>query len=342
MEIKIIKESMKEEWEEYIMKNPYSIAWQSYEWSDVLRRHYSFRFYPVAAFKDSDICGILPLYHMKTLSLKDILISVPYAVAGGIVADSGEIKQALLEKAIEISHNHNSCRIVLKQYKLGIEGNVRTDDNYYNRELGLSVNIDAIWDEISDGNKESIEESESYDLEIEYPFNDINAFYKILLSHSHSMGVPCVAEKWISSLVDAKMYSIAVMKRDGEILAATMIKSFKKTISFPFTCLADIHSRENELFAINLYWNLIKQFARNGYEIFHSGRIPRTDITNSYRLGWGGTKYNYYYQYYPDNMVKTEYSTKRGRKREIFQSCWKLMPRSIVKLLGPHIVRQFP
>ncbi len=341
MEIKIIKESMKEQWEEYINKNPYSIAWQSYEWSNVLRRHYKFDFYPVAAFEGSEIAGIFPLYHMKTLFSKDLLTSVPYAVAGGIVSDDKDVRKLLLDKAIEISREHNSCRITLKQYKVRIDGDLRTDENYYNRELGLSENIAEAWDKISEINRGKIDEGEKSNPVLRYPSEDIDEFYKLLLNHSHNNGMPCVAKTWIEDLIHFKMYSIAFIKVSGNIVAATMVKKFKDTVSFPFTCINTTDSR-NRMFAYSLYWGLIRKFASEGTRIFHSGRIPETDLTDDYRLGWGGTKYRYYYQYYPDNMAKTEYAVKRGRKREIFESCWKLMPRSIVKMVGPHIVRQFP
>lgn len=341
MEVKIINESMKGLWEQYINNNPYSIAWQSYKWSNVLKEHYRFEFYPIAAFNGSDICGILPLYYIKTTLGQEALISVPYAVAGGIVADSESIKKSLLDKAIEISKQHNSCKIILKQYKIKINEDLRTDDNFYNSELSLSDGVKGAWNKISDINKEKIESAGKYNLTLEYPSEDINGFYELLLTHHHKTGVPCTSKKWIKSLIDSKMYSFAVLKHNEKITAGTMVKEFKKTVSFPFTCIMD-RSEENISFAYNMYWKLIEQYASKGYEIFHSGRIPKNDMAEEYRLGWGGEKNSYYYQYYPNCTSKTEYSTKKGKKRELFESCWKLMPRGIAKIVGPHIVKQFP
>ncbi len=341
MEIKIIDKQMEEKWEDYVAVHPYSIAWQSYEWSNVLKKNYKSDFFPIAACDGHKICGILPLYHLKPPFSHDLLISVPYAVAGGIVADSDVTRNLLLEKAIEISRQYNSCRIILKQYKIKVEGELQTDGNFYNRELDISGDIGALWDTLDDRNKEKIEEAAKQKPILDYPSKDIDSFYTILLNHHHRSGIPCASKKWIRTLVASKMYSFALLKHGNNVVAGTMLKEFKKTVSFPLTCMVD--STDNSmLFAYSLYWQLIKLYASKGFKIAHSGRIPNNDDTYAYRLGWGGDKHNYYYQYYPASTSKTEFSTKRGRKRKVFEECWKKLPRSVVRLIGPQIVKRFP
>ena len=135
METKIIDGSLKHKWEEYIQNNPYAIAWQRYEWYEVVKKHYDSEFFPLAVFENSDICGVLPLYRMDPIFDKNVLISVPYAVAGGIVADNQRARNALLNEAITISEKNNCNKIILKQYKQRNEYNLTTDENYYNRKL---------------------------------------------------------------------------------------------------------------------------------------------------------------------------------------------------------------
>jgi hypothetical protein len=342
MKTVIIDESRKNEWERYLQENPDSIAWQSYEWSTVLRNHYRFDFHPIVVLDGSQIRGILPLYHMKNVFGKDMLISVPYAVAGGIVADNDEARGMLLDKAIELSRMYNSCGITLKQYKVRIDRQLRTDGNYYNRELDLTSGMDAIWNGLAETNREQIETSKNSAYKLEYPSADLDIFYNMLLTHHHGRGIPCVGREWIKDLIGFKMYSLAVLKLNGSVVAATMIKEFKDTVSFPFTCVPDKQGKTG-VAEYRLYWELISRFASEGKRIFHSGRIPRTDQTDPYRLGWGGVQYDYYYQYYPDSSTTTtEYAKRKGRKRDLFESCWKKMPLTMAGFLGPRIVKHFP
>ena len=341
MEVALINEQRKTEWESFIDGNPYAIAWQSYEWKEVLKRHFKFDYYPIAVYDSARIVGVLPLYCMKTMLAKDSLISVPYAVAGGIVSDSEEARDLLVGKAIELSRENNSCGIVLKQYKIRMEGDFLTDNNYYNRELNISRNPDEIFGGFSDRNKQMIDLTAKDSHVLEYPSDDLSGFFRLLLRHLHARGVPCVSKRWIEDLIRFKMYAIALLRSNGHTVAGTMVKEFKKTVSFPFTCLR-VGTEPDSRMAYRLYWELIRHFSGKGFEICHSGRIPNNDMTDDYRIGWGGKKHGYYYQYYPNRAEKMEYATKRGSKRKILERCWKLVPAPVAEVIGPMVVKRFP
>jgi hypothetical protein len=336
----LVSEKNKSDWDRFVQESAGVIAWHSYEWADVLRRHHGAEFYPLAVYDGARICGILPLYRTRTLR-GQALISVPYFVAGGIAAAEPEVQQALLKKAIEISQRLKIAHITFKQYKLRLDGPLRTDENYYNRELTLSPDITQIWQNISPLNQSKIEESRNHMTVFEYPSSNVSSFFKLLLHEQHAAGVPCEGKAWIKRLFDTGMYKIALLRYEGEVVAGTMVKRFKHTVSFPFSCLRD-HTEKASLFAYSLYWQLITRLAAEGITIFHSGRIPTTDLAAEYRLGWGGTKYSYYYQYYGLGEGKTEFSTKRGRKRQLVESVWKRMPVSLARVVGPLVVKQFP
>jgi len=336
----LVKDKAKSDWDRFVQDSTTVIAWHDYEWSDVLKRHHGAEFYPLAVYDGPRICGILPLYRIRTLR-GEALISVPYFVAGGIAAAEPEVQQALLNKAIEISQRLKIAQITFKQYKLRLDGPLRTDANYYNRELTVSPDIDQNWRSFTELNRSKIEEARTFDTVFEYPSLDVSAFYKLLLHDQHAAGVPCEGKAWIKRLFDTGMYEIALLRHSGEVVAGTMVKKFRYTVSFPFSCLRD-RTEKGSLFAYSLYWQLITRLAGKGTTIVHSGRIPNTDAAAQYRIGWGGSRYSYYYQYYGLGEGKTEFSIKRGRKRQLVESLWKRMPIGVARAAGPLVVKQFP
>ncbi len=341
MDIELINNERKAEWDCFIQEHPYAIAWQSYEWQDVLKNHYRFEFYPIAAVDSGRIVGVLPLYRIRTFPGKDVLISVPYAVAGGIVSTNDEISRMLIGKAIEISRKFNSCGIVLKQYKLGLQGEFHTDASYYNSELDIARPLDVIRADFSASNNQRIDEASKHPFVLDYPANDLDTYYSILLRCLHQRGIPCVSKEWIRDLLKFNMYSIALLRNHGNVVAGTLVKEFKKTVSFPFTC-SDRRKGKDGPEYYRLYWELIQLFSAKGFEVCHSGRIPNSDQTDAYRLGWGGIKFPYYYHYYPNQDSQTEYASRRGKKRGILESIWKKLPPKAAGALGPIIVRRFP
>ncbi|MCJ7500803.1 hypothetical protein MUP29_11170, partial [bacterium] len=67
METILIDESRKEDWNRYIQENPSAIAWQVFDWYQVVNRHHKVQFLPLAAMSGNRIEGVLPLYKLKSL-----------------------------------------------------------------------------------------------------------------------------------------------------------------------------------------------------------------------------------------------------------------------------------
>jgi hypothetical protein len=341
MEIRIIGENGKEAWEHYVVNHPGSIAWQSYAWHELLAKHYPVTFLPLAVTNASGLRGVLPLYRLGSRPGKNMLISVPYAVAGGILADNEEVEAMLVDRAIAYAREFGSRGIALKQYKRKIGGEFLSDDGFYNRELDIARDLAQVWNGLDEVNRRQIGAAEEHRLVLAHPLGDTAAFYQLLLRHHHRKGVPCVSRRWVEDLIGLGLYSAAVVVRNGQPVAGTLVKEFKDTVSFPFTCIAaddDLH----RMFAYDLYWKLISRFHAKGTRIYHSGRIPSNNDVEPYRLGWGGQQYGYHYQYYPGNGAVRRESNKKGRKRELFEALWRRVPLALAGRIGPAIVRRFP
>ncbi len=341
MRVEILEDSRKADWDRFVDANPKVIAWHSYYYSYVLKKMYNLPFFPLAAYDGSAICGILPLYLSNTFRRGRILMSVPYFVAGGIVATNKEAEHLLLNKAIELAKGNNAAHIALRQYKIKIQGELLTDDSYYNRELSLTDDIGQIWKSISETNRVRVEEIWKHDTVLEYPSPDLDTYCKLLFHDQHGQGLPCVSRRWVELLLGTGTYHIALLKQKGNLVAATLAKRFKDTVSFPLTCLPK-HDQQSELFAYDLYWKLITRLAGEGVHIFHSGRIPRGDVAPSYRLGWGGAKCTYYYQTPGSGNSPAQQTNTRGAKRSMFEKVWRNIPGTLARVVDPVIIRQFP
>jgi hypothetical protein len=339
--VSLLPESRRNEWDAYIDNNDLAIAWQRHEWHEILKKHHGHDYFPLVSTQNDKICGVFPLYKMHSKQHRLQFLSVPFAVAGGIVADSPEIERRLLGGALALAKEQGVSSITLKQYKHKVEGDLFTDDNFHNRELSINKGLDLLWGEIAAENRTMVSLAKEADLTLEFPSRDIDDFYRILFSYSHGQGIPCVSKRWIADLVHSSMYSCALVRQKGRAVAGTMVKCFKKTVSLPFTAL-ERENPANHQAAFWLYWELISIHAAKGYEIFHSGRIPKNESVPDFRLGWNGTKHAYFYQYYPNVSRATEFSQKRGIKRRLFSKLWRFLPRPAAVLLSPYIIRKFP
>ncbi|MCE9556636.1 MAG: hypothetical protein K8T91_25080 [Planctomycetes bacterium] len=336
----VIDDRHKAAWDAFVHRHPGTIAWHLYDWSNVLRTYYGTTFHPIAALEGDEIRAILPLYRVRTLRTGVSLVSIPYVVAGGIVADDEQAERLVLEESVRLSQSMGSPSIALKQYGHCVAGDLRTDGGYYNQELSLSAGAAQVWKNLPVTLQESIESISETGLQLDYPSTDVAAFHLALSRHQRAGGVPAPSRRWIELLLGSKLYQMALLRSGGRVVAGTMLKVFRQTASFPYTCVAQ-RGDVGVNWARRFYWEMIKRLSAEGFQIVHSGRIPNNGAVPAYRLGWGGERREYYYQYY-GLQGKTESGSKRGRSRAVVEAVWRRMPLTLANLLSPPLLRQYP
>ena len=95
------------EWNVYVDKNPAASIYHRAEWREVVQKTYGHEsFYFVARDIENNIVGILPLIRLSSHLFGDFLVSMPYFMRGGAIADHPEIEQILMQQA-----NHHAASL---------------------------------------------------------------------------------------------------------------------------------------------------------------------------------------------------------------------------------------
>jgi FemAB-related protein (PEP-CTERM system-associated) len=84
-------------WDAFVAKGPGATVFHRRAWSEAVEDAYGHRPVHLAAWSGERMAGLLPLFLVKSALAGRLLVSVPYATYGGILADSHEIAVALLE-----------------------------------------------------------------------------------------------------------------------------------------------------------------------------------------------------------------------------------------------------
>ncbi len=341
MKTAILQNGQKSDWDAFVYSHGDATAWHIYDWGKLVGSHYRVTYYPIAVYDGPEVCGILPLYQVRTWRTGTKLISIPYMVAGGIVARDHECQHLLLERAIELSRELGSVPIVLKQYKNKIDGPLETDDGYYNLELPLTDDIAVLWNGLDEENRVQVEQSRRQDVQVEYPYREFDTFYRSLLKNQRVSGIPCPTRRWIKLLLNSGIYEMAVLRLQGHIAVAALVKKFKKSLSFPLSSLPQGEELGGPL-AYRLYWDIIAQTAKDGFDVYYSGRIRGSEPVASFRTGWGGEQCRYYYQTFGRPAGQASVSSRKGRMRKLFEAVWRRSPMPLTRLIGPSLIRQYP
>ncbi len=87
------------QWTAYLDRHSASTLFHGLEWKRAVERTFGHRFRGFTASRGDQLVGVLPLYEVRSLFAGKLLVSVPYATYGGILADDAAVVDRLYAAA---------------------------------------------------------------------------------------------------------------------------------------------------------------------------------------------------------------------------------------------------
>jgi len=90
-------------WDAYVAHHPESTLFHTLIWRDAVTEAFGHSSRYLLAFRDRRVAGVLPLMRVDSRLAGTLMVSVPYGVYGGSLADDDETHRALLEAATAVA-----------------------------------------------------------------------------------------------------------------------------------------------------------------------------------------------------------------------------------------------
>ena len=114
LEIRQFTEGDAEAWEQYVLAHPSATVFHPLAWSRAVSAAYPHKALHLTAWSSRRLVGVLPLFFVKSVFVGRVLVSVPYATYGGILADNDNVAAELLAAAEQLSADHNAEYLELR------------------------------------------------------------------------------------------------------------------------------------------------------------------------------------------------------------------------------------
>ena len=101
--VETLRDHREAEWDRYVRSAPGATFFHQLGWRWLVERTFGHRAHYLTALRDGRIAGVLPLFELKSLLFGHSLVSIPFAIGGGLVADDDAAAQALLAHAKELA-----------------------------------------------------------------------------------------------------------------------------------------------------------------------------------------------------------------------------------------------
>jgi hypothetical protein len=105
MEITELRNKEEKSWDSYVHNSNASTFYHQIGWRNVVEKTYKHKPIYLIAKEEGEIKGVLPLFLMRSVIFGKKLVSVPFGPYGGVCADNGTVKNALVQEAKRIAND---------------------------------------------------------------------------------------------------------------------------------------------------------------------------------------------------------------------------------------------
>ncbi len=331
-------------WQNYANRFPAATLFHSLNWMDAVLSSYPHRPHYLMAWNQGDVVGVFPLFEVRSLLAGRILVSVPYAVYGGVVCDNQVVADALLTEARRIA-----CRIGARYIDIRSRRarwpELTTIDRYVTFIRKLPQSIDDVPSLFPRKARAEVRRArDKFRLAVRFDDAQLSTVWKL---YSHSMrrlGSPNFRYRFFQALVEATpgRHLVSVIYHGGEPVAGLLSLIHRHTVYPYYSGCAD--GQAGRMGANNyLYMTLMEEAVEMGLKEFDFGRT-RVDNSGSYNFkknqGFEPTPLGY--QFDMPNGGSVPNLTPSNRKFHFAQQVWKKLPLAVTRPLGSWLSASIP
>lgn len=325
-------------WDAYVFDHPDATFFHRAGWLHVIEKVFSHPTYFLYAQREGRIVGVLPLAQVKSRLFGNSLASLPFAVYGGVIADSDEAAVALEREAERIAETlgveHLEFRNLAARHT-----DWPTQDLYVTFRREILPEADANMQAIPRKQRAMVRKGIKNELKSEIDAN-VDRFFKLYADNVHRHGTPAFPKRYFAALLrefgtDAEV--LTVTGPTGQPLSSVLSFYFRDEV-LPY--YAGDHVDARDLAANDFkYWELMRRACARGLKVFDYGRSKQGTGSYSFKKNWGFEPQPLFYEYRLFKRDSIPQNNPNNPKYKLMIAAWQRMPIGLANWLGPHIVR---
>ena len=332
----------REEWDAYVAARPEATGYHAWRWRAVFERVFGHETRYLAARREGDIVGILPLVLFRPVLFGRFMVSLPFVNYGGIVADDEMAANALLAEAERIGRAGGFTHLELRHQRRQFD-HLLVKEHKVSMLLPLPRTADAAWAAMDRKVRNQIRKAEKSGLTASIGGAErLDEFYRIFARNMRDLGTPVYARAFFEQILVAYADEarVVVVSKDGLAVAAGLALAVCEVIEVPWaSSLGEFRALcPNHM----LYWSIMQWAIDQRFEVLDFGRSTPNEGTFQFKRQWGAEPLPLHWEY---RLFKGTALPDQSPKNPKFRTAiemWKRCPLWLTNTLGPHIVRCIP
>jgi FemAB-related protein (PEP-CTERM system-associated) len=325
-------------WDDYLAAAPEATFFHKAGWKTVLERAFGHKTHFLYAEQGGAITGILPLAEVKSTLFGHALISLPFCVYGGIVADSEAAAAALLTEARELADKLQVDALELRNARPSDTG-WPVKELYFTFRKAIELEDEANLMAIPNRQRAMIRKVIKEGLQSEWD-EGTERLYRVYSESVRNLGTPVFSGRYLHILqeVFADECSVLMITHEGQDVAGVMSFYFRDEV-LPYYGGSTARARTIKGANHFMYWELMRRSREQGYRVFDFGRSKAGTGPYSFKKNFGFEPQALPYEYY---LVKSEAVpdlNPLNPKYRLLINAWSRLPLPVANFIGPFLAR---
>jgi FemAB-related protein (PEP-CTERM system-associated) len=332
-----------EAWDRYVNAHPAATFFHRAAWRGVIEQAFGHSTHYLAAEQDGAIAGVLPLAQVKTRLFGHSLISLPFCVYGGPLAEEPAIADALAAHAAELGGKLGAAATELRfradpgaAYKAA--GWQERDGIYVTFRRPITGDDDANLKAIPRKQRAMVRKGIDRGLQSRVG-QDVDGLYRIYAESVRNLGTPVFARRYFRILAEAfgNEMDVVTVAHEGRDVAAVMNFYWRDEV-LPYYGGGTQAARTlgaNDF----MYWSVMRHAAARGSRMFDFGRSKVDTGSHAFKKNWGFTPAPLFYRFHVAPGRQIPENNPLNPKYRLMIAAWKWLPLPVANRIGPFLVR---
>jgi FemAB-related protein (PEP-CTERM system-associated) len=330
-------------WDHYVRAHPHATFFHLAGWRRVIEQAFRHRTHYLVAEQDGAIAGVLPLAQVKTRLFGHTLISLPFCVYGGPLAEDAATGAALAVEAAALGRRLGAAATELRFLQDPAAGALdeswmRRDALYVTFRKAISGDDDANLKAIPRKQRAMVRKGIDRGL-VASVGRDVDLLHRIYAESVRNLGTPVFSRGYFRLLAEvfgAEMDVVAIADADAPV--AAVMNFYWRDEVLPYYGGGTAQARQcyaNDF----MYWSVMRLAAARGARLFDFGRSKEGTGAFSFKKNWGFTPASlpYFFNLPPGKAIPE--NNPLNPKYRMMIAAWQKLPLPVANAIGPFIVR---
>ena len=334
IEIAMASESDALAWNAYVEQHAEGTFFHLFGWREVLARAIGFEPHFLIARAGGQIVGVLPLAAVKSRLFGNALVSLPFCVEGGVLADSVDVVTRLLDAATHRAQIARVDYLELRHKRRMTTDWPCKDSTYVTFTRAILPVVDDNLKEIPRKQRAVVRKGIAAGL-VSREEHEIENLFTIYATSVRNLGTPVFPKRYFAALLQVfrERARITTVYHQQTPVAAVLSFLYKGTV-MPYYGGGLPVARDLKAYDF-MYWEVMRTACEAGFTTFDYGRSKCGSGSYSFKKNWGFEPTPLEYEYYLVNATQMPDRNPNNPKFELAVKLWKRLPLAIANRIGP-------